>query len=142
MDDEVLMSILDRAANDQEEIQPLADAQAMRRGVLGDRTAFNVLHHQVGLPFVGRPAVENGGDVGVLQARQYLALLAEATLDELRSVSPTDQLQRDRLLERVVVAYRPVHGAHAPARDHGEDAVGTDAAATEAPSLASAPGSV
>ena len=47
------------------------------------RLALHVLHHQVGLAVVGGAAVEERGDVGMLEARQDLPLLPEAPLEVL-----------------------------------------------------------
>ena len=62
----------------------------------------------------------------MLEARQDLPLLAEAPLEVVGVAPAADQLQRDGLAERVVVAHGPVDRAHAPVRDRVEDLVGPD----------------
>ncbi len=62
----------------------------------------------------------------MLQPAEDLPLLAEPALDELPRGAAAHELQRDRLLEGVVVAHRAVDGAHPAAGDDAEDPVGTD----------------
>ena len=126
VDHQVLVGVLDRRADDPEQRHALRGRRRARGAVLGDRLPLHVLHHQVGLAGVGRAAVEHGGDVGMLEARQDLSLQEEAPLEVLGVAPAADQLQRDGLAERVIVAHGPVDRAHASVADAGFDAVGTD----------------
>ena len=120
------MGVLDGAAHRPEQGHPFPGPHSLRRAEVGDRLPLDVLHHQVGLAVLGRSAVEHRGDVRMLEARQDLSLLAEAPIEVLGVAPAPDQLQRDDLAERIVVAHGPVDRAHAAVRDGVEDLVGTD----------------
>src|SRR5688572_1427412 len=62
----------------------------------------------------------------MLEARQDPPFLAEAPLEVVGLASAPDQLQGDRLVERVVVTHRTVDGAHAAVRDRVQDLVRPD----------------
>ena len=126
VDHQVLVGILDGRADDPEQRHALRGRRRARGAVLGDRLPLHVLHHQVGLARVGRAAVEHGGDVGMLEARQDLSLQEEAPLEVLGVAPAADQLQRDGLAEHVIVAHGPVDRAHAAVADAGFEVVRTD----------------
>ena len=50
----------------------------MRVAVLVDGRAFDQLHHEVRNAFVGGAAVQQAGDVGMIEAGKNLALVTEA----------------------------------------------------------------
>ena len=62
----------------------------------------------------------------MLEPGQDLALALQALLDVAPSVPAAHDLEGDRLLERVVVAHRPVDDARAAAADLAQDAIGAD----------------
>jgi hypothetical protein len=126
VDHQVLMGVVDGAAHRPEQGQPLPGPQLVRRAEMRDRLPVHVLHHEVGLAGLGRPAVEHRRDVGMLEAREDLSLLAEAPLEGAGVDPAADQLQGDGLAERVVVPHGPVDRAHASVRDRVEGLVGPD----------------
>ena len=70
--------VLDRLADRDEQLQPLAGRQLPLVAVVGDRDALDQLHHEVGAARVGGAGVEDPGDVGVVHQGQGLALGLEA----------------------------------------------------------------
>ena len=117
MDDQVLVGVLDRRADLAEEVQPRGGVQALRVAVVDDRLALDVLHHEVGQAVRRRAAVEQAGDVRVLEAGEDLPLVPEAPHDRLGVHAALEHLDRDALLELVVVADAEVHRAHAAAAE-------------------------
>ena len=92
-----------------------------------DANTFDVLHHQVGKAVGCGSAVDQRGDVGMRQAREHLALQAEAAQDFLRIHAALDQLDGDLLLEFVIEARGQPHRSHASAPDALLQFVGTHA---------------
>jgi hypothetical protein len=62
----------------------------------------------------GHATVEKHGDVGMLKARQDVALGGKSTMD-LGSGAAVDEPEGDCLLEHIVIADRAVDTAHAAA---------------------------
>jgi len=81
VDDALLVRVLQRRADLDEEVQPLLDAQSRGVTILGDRDALDVLHDEIRPAGVGQAAVEDLGDVGVVHDRQRLAFGLEAGHD-------------------------------------------------------------
>ena len=88
--------------------------------------AGDELHHQVGPAVVRGAAVEEGGDVRVLEPGQDLALRPQATQQAPRRDPGTDQLQGHLALEALVVPNRAVDRTHPAAADLGDQAIGPD----------------
>ena len=77
-----------------------------------DRQSLHELHDEVGSTAVGRPGVENLGNIGVVHHRQGLSLRFEPG-DDLAAVQPRlDDLQCDRAAHGVRLFGQP-HRAHA-----------------------------
>ena len=87
---------------------------------------LDVLHHDEGLPVLGRAAVEQPRDVLVLEGRQELTLGHESARGF--GADLVHQLDRDALLVGLVGPRCEVHGAHSAAADLALQAVGTDRA--------------
>ena len=103
--------------------QPAAGAEAV------DGLALHVFHGEVGQAVRRGTAVEQLGDVGVVEGGQDLALGAEAA-DQLLAVGlRTQQLEGHLLLELVVRAGGQVYRAHAAASQQVLDPIVTDAPA-------------
>ena len=127
VDDEVLVGVLHRRADLPEEPEAVADREAALPAVVEQRNACDVLHHEVRLALLGRAAVDQPSDAGVLQRGRDLALVSEP-LQDLRARHPgAHELDGDLLLELVVGAPRQIHLAHAAVPDLLEDLVGADA---------------
>ena len=78
VDHTLLVRMLDRTADREEQRQPLPGGHPLAIAILGDGCALDVLHHEVRAPFGGRAGVEDLGDVRVVHHRQRLALVVEA----------------------------------------------------------------
>ncbi len=76
----------------------------------------------------GRSAVEQPGDVGMLERGEDLPLGAETT-ERLAAGEAADQLDRDLLVELPVVAHAEPNHAHPPGADLAHEPVGTDGVA-------------
>jgi hypothetical protein len=102
VDDALLVGVLHRLANADEQFQPLPGRQAVVVAKVGDGDALDQLHDEVRPARVGRPAVEDLGNVGVVHQRQRLPLRLEAGDDGAGVHARLDDLQRylaaDRLL--------------------------------------------
>ena len=97
----------------------------MRVAVVDDRLPFDVLHGEV-RPAVRRAAaVEQAGDVRMLEAGENLPLVPEAADDAVGVHAALEDLDRHALLERIVVADAKIDGAHAAMTDLANEAVRT-----------------
>jgi hypothetical protein len=128
MDDEALVGVLHRCGNAVEKREPRAQREPVARDVLEQRHAVDVLHHDVRLAVVGLAAVEQMRDVGMVELRQDLALLAQAALPVLGRKA-ADQLDRDALLEAAVGAFGKQHRTHAAGAEFAQHAPGAEARA-------------
>ena len=92
------------------------DAQLVPVAELVDRQAVDVLHDEVGDALVRGAAIEQAGDVPVVQAREDLALGPQAVV-----IGPGDQVRSHQLHRDLVLvlpdALGEVHLAHAAAAD-------------------------
>lgn len=61
--DQIGVRVNDRIRHLQEEDEAFVDGEAVVVGVAIDRDAVHVLQHQIGLPGLGNPGVEQAGDV-------------------------------------------------------------------------------
>ena len=108
--------VLHRLADRHEQLQPLAGRQAVVVAVLGDRDALDQLHDEERAAVLGRPGVEDLGDVRVVHQRQRLPLRLEAR-HHLPAVHPRlDELDGDQALDRLGLLGHP-DGAHAALAD-------------------------
>ena len=78
MDDEVLMGVLDGRAHLAEEHEPRLESERALVAVGVEGNAEDALHHDVGQALLGRPAVEQPRDVGMIECRQDAPLLEES----------------------------------------------------------------
>ena len=77
MDDALLVRVLDPAADADEELEPLAEIEAVPVAVVVIGIARHQLHHEVGEALIGGAGVERAGDVGVIHHRERLPLALE-----------------------------------------------------------------
>ena len=120
-----LVRVLDRLADRDEQLQPLARRELVVVAVLGDRHAVDQLHDEVGPAAVGRAGVEHLGDVRVVHHRQGLPLGLEAG-DDLRAVhARLDDLEGDLAADRLLLLGH-VDDAHAAFADLLQQLVGAD----------------
>ena len=86
VDDPLLMGVLDRVANLDEQLEPLTRIELVLVAVVGDRNAPHQFHHEVGPARFGGAGIEDPGDVGMVHHRQRLPLGLEPG-DDLPCVS-------------------------------------------------------
>jgi len=79
MDDPLVMRVLHRVADLQEQIQPLLDGQLVPIAVLGDGYARHEFHDEIGPAPLGSPGVMDAGDVRMIEKRQRLPLRLEGS---------------------------------------------------------------
>ena len=125
VDDPLLVGVLDRPADRDEQLQPLAGRELGFVAVLGDRDAVDQLHHEEGPAGAGGPGVEDFGDVGMVHQGQRLALGLEPG-DDLAGVhAGLDDLERDLAADgRLLLGH--VDDAHAAFADLLEQLVRSD----------------
>ena len=97
--------------------------------VLGVGHPFDVFHDQVGDAVFGHPAVQQAGDVGVVEVGQDLALLAKAGDDGVGVHPAFNQLDGHPLLILIVVPMGGVDHRHAPTSHFAHHPIGTESAA-------------
>jgi hypothetical protein len=100
MKDALLVGVLYRLADGDEEIQPLADREL---GVVAEprqRLTRDELHHEERAPGVGEAAVEDLGDIGMVHHRQRLTLLLEPLEDGAGAHARLDELERHLPFDR------------------------------------------
>ena len=103
---------LHRAADAQEQLQPLAQAGLAGAAPGVQRLPLDQLHHQVREAGRGGAAVVQVGDVGMAQPGQDAPLGGQA-LGAARVRQPVQKLHRHLALVQAVGALGPVHHAHA-----------------------------
>jgi hypothetical protein len=129
----ILVRVLDRLADRDEQLQAFPERQPRLVAVPGDGQPLDHLHDEIGaatpgLPFIrgGRgPGVEDFGDVGVVHQRQRLPLGLEPG-DHLAAVHPgPDQLQ-GHPSPHAPLLHGHVNHAHPAFADGLEELVGAD----------------
>ena len=116
MDRQVLVGVVDRLTDVEEQPEPPADRQPPGVAVGVDGLAVHVLHREVREPLRRHAGVEDLGNVGVIQAREQPGLAREpAEVGVGGPVAAADHLQRDRPPQRLVLG--AVDDAHAALAD-------------------------
>ena len=88
-----------------------------------DRLPFDELHREV-RPSVRRAAaVEQSGDIRMLEAGEDLPLVPEAADDAVGVHAALEHLDRHALLERIIVANAKIDGSHAAMAELRNEAV-------------------
>ena len=125
MDDPLLMGMLDRTADVDEDPQSLLRREVVLVAVLRDRDAPHVIHHEVGPAALGRPGVEDLGDVRVVHQGQRLPLGLEARDHLLGVHAQLDDLQGHLAADRLLLLGH-VDVAEAAFADLLQELVGAD----------------
>ena len=127
VDDPLLVGVLDRLADADEQLQPLGGGELVPVAVVGDGDAVDQLHDEVGPAGVGGAGVEHLGDVRVVHQGQGLSLGLEAG-DHLVGIhTGLDDLQGHSSPDGTLLLGH-VDDAHAPFADLSQELVGADAA--------------
>ncbi len=129
MHDEVLVQILNGAADLSEQFEPRAQGQRAPLAIRRDRLAVDVFHDEIGLGLRRNPAIEQGDDVRMVKCRQDLTFSAKAA----RRIGVThrrgDQLDGNLLRKIAASPFGAIDGAHAAGRDAFEEREQADALA-------------
>ena len=91
--------------------------------VLVDRAAGDEFHHHVRPAVRSHAAIQQLGDIGVIEMRQDLPLVLEALQDVVGIHAALDHFDGDQLAELIVVAHALVDHAHAALADLLHDLV-------------------
>ncbi len=111
MNHQVAMGVADRIADLEKKADPGPDIQRAPIAVAIDRLSLHVLHHQIGAQ-LSDPAIEQPGNVAMVQPGQDLPFPPEAVHRFGRKRPRSDQLHRDPMLEFPIVSLAQIHGAH------------------------------
>jgi hypothetical protein len=79
MHHQVLVGILHGQTHSAEQAEPFFDGEPVGITVFVDRLSLDQLHDHIRKPVLGCPAVQQTGDVGMLQVGQNLAFGAKAS---------------------------------------------------------------
>ena len=121
MHHQVLVRISNSRAHALKQLQFFVDCQAALIAVHVYRHALDKLHDEIGRAVVGRPAIDQAGDVGMIEHGQDLALTAKSLKDVIGIQSAADDFDGDELMKRVVRAGGQVYGSHSTAADLSND---------------------
>jgi len=125
VDDPLLVRVLDRPADADEEVEPLPGVELLAVAVLHQGHAPDQLHDEVGTTGPGGARVEDLGDAGMVHHRQRLALGLEAGDDLVGVHAQLDDLQGDLPSDRFLLLGQP-HGAETALAERFDQAVAAD----------------
>src|SRR5580700_4803203 len=97
--------------------------------VICNRPAFDQFHHEVGCAIVGRAAIEQPGDIGMLETRHDLALVPKTADDNTGMITGAHDLDGHFLAILIVGAAGAIDFPHASRAQLREDSVRTYLAA-------------
>ena len=132
VDDETLVRVLDRVTDAAEEREPFAHGQPLRRAVDVDRFALDVLHDDVRHAGLRRSGIEQARDVRVIERRENAPLLEKPSQRDRIDEIAGNHLDRDELLEPIVVARPQIDDAHPAAAELAHDPVAAESRGREA----------
>ena len=133
MDHEVLVGKLDSLADPQEKsLSRFWDREAAPLAEAMDGNAIHILHDQIQVAFSGDAAIQQAGNIRMLQAGQNLAFLAESLAEKFVARGKIDQFDGDLLLELSVGAMRQIDGAHAAASQQAINLIRTNSSSAPA----------
>ena len=126
MNDLAFMRVLHGIADFSKELQTIAQRQVAAITPTVDARAFHIIHHQIGKAVAGGGAIQKTDDVGVVQVRENLPLVAEPAQDVGGLEVRVHHFDGDRLAVLPVRALRQVDGSHPSAADHSNELVRPD----------------
>ena len=92
MHDQVSMRELHRRADLTKELQPRQRVECVFVAITRDGFTFDVLHHEIGQAVFRGPAINQPGNVRVIQVGEDLALHHKALDDRIRVHAALDEL--------------------------------------------------
>src|SRR5262249_19217326 len=123
VDHQVLVRVFDAIAYAKEQFQALPHIEPTLVAICIYGLAWNKLHHEVRPTIGSRAPVENLRDIGVIEMRQNLALLAKPADEEIRVHPPLENLDGHQPAKFVIVANGLIDDAHAAFADALNDTV-------------------
>jgi hypothetical protein len=121
VDDALGVGMSHGVADATEQVEPGSDRKPPLVAPAIDRLAVDQLHHEIGDARRRHAAVNQSGDIGMVDRPEDPALLAEAADDPLRFHPGPNELQRDQVILRLVTS-RDIDAAHSAlgklAQDH------------------------
>ena len=128
VDDALLVRVLHRLANLDEQVEPLRGGELVLLAVVGDLDSAHQLHDEIRTPRFRRPGIENLRDVRMIHHRQRLTLGLEARDDGVGFQAQLDDLQRHPAFDRLRLLSH-VNDTAAALADFLEQLVATNAVA-------------
>ncbi len=117
MYDQVTVGVLHSRAHLAEQPQSRLDVELVPIAELIDRHARHQLHCDIRDPVVGRAAIEQARNVGMIETGQDLALVAKSFQQQRDAGAAANQLDRHLLRVEAVSSRRQVDFAHPAAAD-------------------------
>src|SRR5690242_13754638 len=124
MNHQVLVYVLHCRANLAEQPYALADLQSVALAVLVNTSALHIIHHEIWQSLLGRAAVEQLGDVAMIEGSQDLAFMPEAVNNFTGINAGLYKFDRNPLVESVVGPDSEIHRSHAAGTNLADDAIG------------------
>ena len=94
-----------------------------------NRLALNVFHDEIGQAVIGAAAIEQAGDVGVIERGEDLALTAKSLNDIVGVQATADNLYGNEFFECVIGSGRQIYCSHSAVADLPQHAIDPDPAA-------------
>jgi hypothetical protein len=129
VDDELRMGVEHSPAHVLKKSEPLINGQVVGIAIRVNGLPLDVLHGEVGLAFISKPAIEQAGDVGMLEPCQDLPFRTKPLQDRLGIHTALNELEGHLLLELAVGPMRQKNAPHAPMPEFTLNLVRPDAAA-------------
>src|SRR5262249_35091498 len=123
MDDQIAVRIVDGGADFLKQLEALMNGQVMVIAVFIDGFTLDVFDNEIGDSILGFPAVDELGDMRMLQIGKNLPFTAQASTQLRMHRHLLDQLDGDFLFE-LVGAFSQVNGAHSTMTQDAGDSVG------------------
>src|SRR5262245_59778833 len=112
MNHALLMEIVHGCANLLEQQQPWPRTKFMFRTKLVDGRPIDEIHHKIWQASPSRSAIDDAGNIDVVQSGQYLALLAETLYQRIRGYFRANDLYGADSLKNLICTHRLIHDAH------------------------------
>ncbi len=112
VDNEMLVGKLDGLANAHEQRDPLGHGKTPIFTEAMDGNSIHVLHHQKQVAVGGDAAIQQAGNIRMLELGQNLPFLAEPFPKQIGRQGQVDEFDGDLLLELPVGTMRQLDGAH------------------------------
>ncbi len=120
MNHQMLMSVVDREADEPKQFETLADVQPAFAAVDVDGRTIDILHRDVRPAVLAGAAIDQPRDVGMVEGCENPALVLEAA-EQNRVRRPANDLERGPLTKLLADALGEIHRSHATAAEQPHD---------------------